>query len=165
VAANVNEYRQQFPSLVVGDVEPIPSLTSRNGWQETYRTWMTEFKSAVGAPIAFLYFDIDWDNPNWRRGLADAMHLAKALQLPTGIIYNASPHAKGDREWLARAFQHIGEIEAGLGIVPDRAIFQSWVRFPKHGIGDQSSPGEDSLVEQYQQWRSHRSPAGPTNGE
>jgi len=37
----------------------------------------------------------------------------------------------------------------GLGIVPDKTLFESWAFFSERSIGDESGPGEDYLVMQY----------------
>lgn len=160
VASNVSVYLKAFPNIVIGDIEPLPTLTSQEGWQADYREWMEEFRASTGTPLAFLQLDIDWDWPRrkWQLGLYAAVRLLHRVNLPLGIIYNARPDAKNDIDWLAQAARHIGEIEGSIGIVPDQAIFGSWARFPTHGISDLSGPGQDYLLERYYQ----RHPGLPT---
>ncbi len=38
-----------------------------------------------------------------------------------------------------------------MGIVPDKALFESWAFFPKRSVTDKNGPGEDYLVKQYLQ--------------
>jgi hypothetical protein len=149
VAANVREYVRLFPQLIVGDIEPIPDLTAQPDWVEVYRLWMTAFQAHNGRPLAFLRLDIDWDRNGWQEGIRAAAQFSRKANLPLGIIYNASPHAVDDSEWLARASHHMAEVEGKLGIIPQQAVFESWVRFPTRGIGDAAVPGYDSLVSTY----------------
>ena len=141
VAANVREYVRLFPRLKVGDIEPIPDLTAQPDWADIYRLWMTAFQAENGRPLAFLRLDIDWDRSGWQGGVRAAAQFSRKMNLPIGIIYNASPRAAGDGEWLNSASQHIREVEGRLAIIPQQAVFQSWVRFPTRGIGDAAVPG------------------------
>ncbi len=156
VAANIAEYRKAYPRISVGDVEPIPSLTSQPRWQIAYQSWMASYSSTTGQPLAFLHFDIDWGNPGWQAGLKAAVQFARLAHLPFGVIYNASPGAKSDADWLNQASRHMSEVEKTLGIIPNHAIFQSWIRFPTHAISDAAGPGMDYLLEQYNKWLSQR---------
>jgi hypothetical protein len=151
VAANIAEYKRQFSGLVVGDIEPVPALTTQKNWQGVYRHWIAEFRAAVGEGLGFLHIDIDWNAANWQGGVTEAMGFARQMTLPSGIIYNGSSRAKDTREWLESAYQYIKEIEDRLHSVPDHTVFQSWVRFPTRGIGNDSEPGQDSLLERYNQ--------------
>jgi hypothetical protein len=40
VAANWREYQKVFPNVIIGDIEPFPSITAQPSWQSDYRTWM-----------------------------------------------------------------------------------------------------------------------------
>jgi len=152
-AAIMREYKKVFPDVVIGDIEPIPSLTKQPGWQNAYREWMQAFQKAAGRPIAFVNLDVNWpeDGGRWRQSLKDAASFARASHVPVGIIYNAAipGGAKSDRQWLDRAVQNFTEIEGRMSITPEKAVFESWAWFPKRSITDQSGPGEDYLVEKY----------------
>ncbi len=152
-AALMREYQKVFPNVIFGDTEPLPSLMKQPGWQDSYREWMQAFREAVGQPIAFLDVDINWpqDNGNWRPSLENVARFTRTNHLPFGIIYNASfpAGAKSDQQWLDRATDNFTQIEEKMGIVPDKALFESWAYFPKRSITDQSGLGEDYLLEKY----------------
>jgi hypothetical protein len=149
----MREYKTVFPNVMIGDTEPIPSLTKRQGWQNAYRDWMQAFQKAAGQPIAFLNMDINWPEDNWRwqQYVEETASFARARHVQAGIIYNASipGGAKSDKQWLDSAVQHIAEIEGRMGIAPDKALFESWAWFPKRSVTDPSGLGEDYLVEKY----------------
>jgi hypothetical protein len=67
-----------------------------------------------------------------------------------GIIYNAdAPAAMTNDEYLEAVHQHFAQIERDAHIVPDIAVFASWVRFPQRAISDGSGLGQDYLVKEY----------------
>src|SRR6185437_10416725 len=43
VAGIIEVYRRGFPDLVVGDIEPIPSLTGQPSYPATYASWLAAF--------------------------------------------------------------------------------------------------------------------------
>jgi hypothetical protein len=59
-------------------------------------------------------------------------------------------------DYLAAARQHFVQIEQRMGIVPDVAVFASWVRFPRRAISDASGRGQDYLPKEYVQFRNAR---------
>ena len=81
---------------------------------------------------------------------------ARARHLRLGVIYNANmtPQVTSDQAWIARAEQNVGQIEDGLRIVPDQAIFHSWNKYPRRSITNAAGLGEDRLVEFYLERRS-----------
>ena len=154
-AAVMKEYQKVFPNVQFGDTEPFPALTKQPNWQSEYREWMRAFNEELGKPIAFLNIDINWpeDNWTWQPGLKQAAAFAHAQHLPFGIIYNAAfpAGAQSDQQWISRASQNFTEIETKLGIVPEKALFESWAFFPKRSITDATGLGEDDLVKRYLQ--------------
>lgn len=156
-AAVMREYQKVFPNVMIGDTEPFPVLTQQPNWQRDYREWMQAFDKAFGKPIAFLNMDIDWprDNGHWQQSLKQAGDFAHANHLALGIVYNTAVPggAKSDERWLKSAADNFTEIEKGLGIAPDKALFESWAPYPKRSISDTNGPGEDDLVKRYLQMR------------
>jgi len=150
-AAIMQEYQAAFPEVVIGDIEPIPALTARPDWRAEYRSWMAAFHAKTGKPIAFLQIDINWRQPNWPQSLREVTAFARAENLPFGIIYNgdAGPQVTSDAAWIRSGEQHVDQIEGGLGVVPDQAVFHSWGRFPGRSFTNGAGPGEDQLVEFY----------------
>jgi hypothetical protein len=52
-------------------------------------------------------------------------------------------------DWLNGAKRNFTYIERTLGIVPNWAIFSSWVKFPGRAVSVKDGLGEDYLVKQY----------------
>lgn len=159
-AAIMLEYKRLFPNVVIGDIEPVPALTTQTDWPNEYSEWLREFSAAVGQPIKFLQIDINWGqaNASWQQSLPQAIRFAHTARLPVGIIYNSNMAAGmiSDQQWLDSALQNIRRIEGQMRIVPDQAIFHSWSKFPRRSITDANGPGEDYLVKRYLQLRNER---------
>ena len=151
-AAVMREYKNQFPGVIIGDIEPFPALTQQPGWQNDYKAWMGAFQSVMGQPIAFLHVDINWAKPGWQASVQQASNFAHASQLQLGIIYNGNVHgdpAPTSQKWIDSAAQHYNIIEKPLGVVPDQVIFHSWEKYPTRVLSDPDEPGLDTLVMQY----------------
>lgn len=152
-AAIMREYQKVFPNVVIADTEPFPVLTQQPNWQADYGEWMRAFRKASGRPIAVLNMDIDWprDNGHWQQSLQQAANLARADHVGLGIVYNTAipGGAKSDAQWLTSAAANFTRIEKGLGIVPDKALFESWTRYPRRSITDANGLGEDDLLKRY----------------
>ena len=152
-AAVMKEYQKVFPDVVIGDTEPLPALTKQPNWRTEYKEWLDAFNQVYGKPIGFLNLDINWpeDNWHWQQSLQQVVQFAHDNHLRIGIIYNTSipGGAKSDEQWLKSAVDNFTQVENQLGIVPDKALFESWAYFPKRSITDANGPGEDYLVEQY----------------
>jgi hypothetical protein len=153
VAANLREYQKYFPDVIVGDIEPFPSITSQATWQGDYKTWTQAFQHAVGKPISFLYVDINWGQSQWPQSLTTIAGFAHDANLPLGIIYNAAPPTSTmtNEAWLQDVGRNFTHIEKSMHIVPDWAMFTSWAKYPGHAVTDQYGLGEDYAVKQYLQ--------------
>jgi hypothetical protein len=153
VSVNLREYLKVYPNATIVDAEPFPGVSNHAGWQDDYKSWMAAFHAAVGRPIGGLNIDINWP-PQWQQTLDSVVTFARGQRLPIGIFYWAeSKGAPGadvtNEQWLSSAEQNFTQIEKVMGIIPDRAIFASWSKFPRHSISDGNGPGEDYLVERY----------------
>ncbi len=151
VAANLREYQRLFPGVVIGEIEPFPSITDQPAWRDDYQHWRQAFRQATGQALAYLYVDINWGQPAWQRSLAEVSGFTHGAGLPLGIIYNAAPSRSGSSEqaWLDAAVANAAHIERDLHVRPDWAMFTSWDRYPGHAVSDASGPGEDYVLTQY----------------
>ena len=116
-----------FPGIRFGDEEAIGPNADRIAELEK---WPEIYRKATGTSLAFIHCDLNWSEHSMR----NLIPLARALQeqhVPLGIIYNGGT-ADTDEGWAAGAESHFTEIETDLGIIPDDAIFQSWVILPSH---------------------------------
>jgi hypothetical protein len=153
VAANVREYQKVFPHVIVGEMEPFPSITDQPHWQDDYRAWQHAFHVETGQPLAYTFVDINWGIQRWPASLEAFQSFSHTFGTSFGIIYNAAPPRSTDtnQQWLDAAQRNFAHIERTLGVVPNWAMFTSWDKFPGHAITDSSGPGEDYLVKEYLQ--------------
>jgi hypothetical protein len=47
-------YPQEFPGIVIGEVEPTSYIDGEPGWQVDLQEWAAEFRAAMETPIAFI---------------------------------------------------------------------------------------------------------------
>jgi hypothetical protein len=150
VAANLAAYQKLFPGITIVDGEPIPSLTDQPQWQSDLGQWLAAFQRHVGQPLASMTLDIDWPRPNWPKSLQTTVAFLRSQHVRVGIIYNAfAPPTMTNEGYLEAARQNFVQIERSMHIVPEMAVFASWVRFPRRAISDQSGLGQDYLVKEY----------------
>src|SRR5215471_17301279 len=142
VAANakqsVDTLRTEFPDLVVGDIEVIPADaavvpggTLDTSWLEGYQRWIDAWQRVTGEPLAFFDFDVALDG-DWRGSVEALRRALKIRSVPFGLIYVGEGNS--DAEWVASAAQFASDYENKGGTVPDRRIFQSWIRYPTHAL-------------------------------
>ncbi len=151
VAENLNEYLKVFPNAIIGDGEPFPAITNQPTWKDDYRHWIAAFHAKTGKPLAFTDVDINWGQTNWPESLRAFVSFARDVNMPVGVIYNAAPPTKTstNEDWLNEAQRNFTYIERTLGVVPNWAVFSSWVKYPGRIISVEDGLGEDYLVAQY----------------
>ena len=136
VAANakqsVDALRSVFPDLVVGDIEVVPAVgVADTSWLDGYQRWVDAWQRVTGEPLAFFDFDVPIDG-DWRGGVEAMRRALKIRGVPFGQIYVGDGNS--DAEWVASAAQFASDYENKGGTVPDRRIFQSWIRYPTHAL-------------------------------
>ena len=135
VAANakqsVDALRTVFPNLVVGDIEVVPGGTDDTSWLEGYQRWVDAWQRVTGEPLAFFDFDVAID-ADWRGAVESMRRALKIRGVPFGLIYVGEGNS--DVDWVASAAQFASDYENKGGTVPDRRIFQSWIRYPTHAL-------------------------------
>jgi hypothetical protein len=149
LAQSVATAKRIFPGVQIGDEETVSSnlqnLAELEQWPEIYR-------QAVGQPLAFLHIDTAWS----AHAMQNLVPLAKAVQaakVPLGIIYNGGS-ATSDESWARESIAHAAEIETDLGVVPQDAIFQTWVQLPTHLLPETRFGTLTNLAYRYLQPRS-----------
>jgi hypothetical protein len=139
--------RRIFPHLAVGTVDVVDQ--SRQ-WVDDLLAWADTYKRVTGEPLAFFHTDVSWSEP----AIKNLVPLEKGLRerhIPFGVIYNADAETVSDQMFLDSARRHISEIEVALGIHPDSAIFQSWVKWPTRMLPETQRGTYTNLVFQYLQ--------------
>jgi hypothetical protein len=140
--------RQHYPDVLVGDVEPYPSLTLAElfAWIDALQTRLKELNVRG---LDFFRVDVDWvhfiygDKGNWRevRKLEEA---CRARKLPFSLIYWAAdyPHLErlgrgGDAAWYISTLRQ-GQDYALVGGRPDEYVIESWVNGPAHAVPEKT---------------------------
>jgi len=131
-ATKIAAMHDKFPSVQVGDVEPIGiDAPSDDVWARDLVEWAEAYKQVVGVPLAFMQTDLLWPRPNWQSQFRSAVEILHDVHVPLGVIYNASRRETSDIAWVSAAREHIRVIESMLSGHPDQAIFMTWTDRPR----------------------------------
>ncbi len=144
VARFVREVHAAFPSVVVGDIEPLAGPATADAYEE----WMDAFRAATGHPLPFFHLDLDWGRTAWPADTLRLQAYARAHGSRFGIIYNGTAEGT-DAAWLGAAWDHVLTHELdGVG-PPDDAIFQSWTDHPDRVLPETSPTSFTGLIASY----------------
>jgi len=116
--------RHYFPDAKIGTIEVVDASPERT---RNVMDFITAYQQAVGTPLAFLHVDMAWSSAALNN-LSTIAQRAKHDSIPTGVIYNGPPGS--DAAWTTGAQHHVDQVETGLGLKPDAAIFQTWSQHP-----------------------------------
>lgn len=162
VAVIIRIYTAAFPSVIVGDIEPFPALSSVPNWAADYAEWVTAFREETGTPLSFLHMDFNWGDPrlNLREDsnssdpkaiaalAATVASVARGNGLQVGMIYNGNDAAATSVLWMQQARVHIEYVESS-GIHPEQVTFESWATQPTHALPETDPSALSSLVLYY----------------
>jgi hypothetical protein len=159
VAESIRVVRQYSPNAQIGEAEVVDESRP---WIDELASWADAYRQATGRSLAFIDADLDWK----KASIDNLVPLSRALKargIPLGIIYDAAANGqegwfdpknvqKSDVGWVQNAVKHYTEVESGLGIHPDHAVFATWVRYPTRMLPE-SQPGTfTNLVFRYLQY-------------
>jgi hypothetical protein len=144
VAANVAAMRRVFPTLKVGDIEPI-GVPPAVPWTADLSAWLTAYRAVAGANFDFLQADMQWGG-DWQAQGKVAASLAGSAHIPFGVIINSGHVDQTDRDWTAHAEERLAEVRSVLGRLPDQVIFQSWTVHPTRYLPDSDPATLTGLV-------------------
>lgn len=148
VARYVREVKAVYPSVSIGDIEPLAGTATA----EQYQAWMAAVRSATGAPLPFFHLDLDWGRGDWAASALRLQSYARGHGVRFGIIYN-SALASSDAEWLAAAQSHILAYELDGAGPPDDAVFQSWTDHPDRVLPESGPDTFTHLIADYTRQR------------
>jgi hypothetical protein len=154
IAPSLAVYTREFPGVIIGDIEPSNALARQPNWKEDLTSWATEYRAAVGRPLAFIQLDAAWAEPGATESIRTAYSYAKdmarrGLLGKIGIIYNGNGKDPSDSAWVQSARDHVFLMERNYGLHPDQAIFQSWDAHPAHALPETSPDTLTSLIDFY----------------
>jgi hypothetical protein len=164
VVPTLSAYIQEFPDIIVGEVEPT-RFPAYDNWQADILTWINGFKTTMGRPLAFMQLDIPWTDDNqlvpgasrpsmepgdaltFYRYVRELMH--HGLVGKIGIINDGTPKDTTDAAWTEDARDHVRLLEEKYGLRPDQDIFQSWMPHPAHALPEWQSDTLTGLIVWY----------------
>lgn len=160
VAGFVGAMRADWPALVVGDTEPMPSPVNADG----LAGWLDAYRRSAGESFAFLHLDVDWSRSGWPALAIAVQRDGAARHVPIGLIYNGG-NAASDAAWVAVAGRRILDYEVDAGARPDHVLFQSWMDKPDRVLPETAPTTFTALIDRYFDDRSAlaQAPGGRTN--
>jgi hypothetical protein len=144
---SLNVLKNNFPGLIIGDIEPVPANGLAADWVQRYAAWMDAFQAATGSKLAFFHCDTGY-LPTWITDVTNLRVETSKRGIPLGIIYNGLGNDTSDAQWLGRAQQHYLDFELSEG-QPDQAIFQSWTGYPVTHLPETTPYTFTWLLDQY----------------
>ncbi len=143
-AEKIKQVRSIFPSIEVGESEPILDVT-RNGVGDL-KSWLDAFQMATGRPLSFLRLDMNW-NADWRKRVTAVSELLARGGVRLQIIYNGSGSDNSDEQWTSHALANARAFESV--VKPDSVAIQTLDTFPKHVLPETDPRTLTGLVNQY----------------
>lgn len=145
VAGNVGAIKRIFPKVRVGDIEPSGADAD---WVDEVTQWMVAYQLASGEPLEFIHLDVNWMN-RWEENVSHLATLIRTRGTHFGVIYNGNPNDESGMVWNQHAEERFNRIEGRLGIHPDDAVLQTWMRYPNHLLPEDQEGTLTNLVLQY----------------
>lgn len=137
------EVKAALPSVVVGATE-CDCAGSAN-----VEAFLESYRKASSAYPAFLHWDVDWAKADWPQRALTMETYAKARGVTFGMIYFGNETDGSDAAWVRSAEDHMVTYETQAGGAPDRAIFQSWHRYPQYAMPETDATKMTYLVNRY----------------
>jgi hypothetical protein len=156
VADFVRGVHAVYPSIVIGDIEPWPYVST-----EMLARWLDAYEAAAESPLPFLHLDLDWQaiGADWPVRARAVGQDARSHGTRLGLIYNGG-HETSDAAWLAAAEDHMTAFEIDGGGPPDDVIFQSWYEKPDHTLPEAGPSTFTHLIADYVRTRTTLTVAG-----
>ena len=138
LAANVAKFRAIYPSVEVGDIEPVGDYPDVPNLLTDLVAFTKAYEQASGERLGFFHADVTW-NGSWKSPVTDLARRLRSEQVPFGVIVNGTDLAPSDEVWTKEALSHLETLEHGNAYRPDTLVFQSWVDHP-HRVLPESDP-------------------------
>lgn len=127
-AQHLAELRSIFPSVRVGDTEPVLEAPTDAQWPDRISQWTQAFQAAYGQKLEFFHADVVWSS-SWQGALQAVSKAIRAQGIAFGVIYNSDRRDKNNIEAMEQMLGRSAAVEATIPM-PDQVVFQSWQRYP-----------------------------------
>jgi hypothetical protein len=146
-ASNIGQFRDIFPNIEIGDIEPVNSIKDGD-WLEEIRHWIETYRKETGTPLAFFHDDMVWREPIATRTRM-LTSLLDSHGIKFGVIFNSRGDVSSDEDWFNSAKNNISEYRANSLKDPDQIIIQSWKPYPSHVLPESNALALTHLVNYY----------------
>jgi hypothetical protein len=149
IAAKVNNVRKVFPSVLVGETEPVSAVMQSdptNMDRPNLASWFDAFKAATGQSLSFFRLDMDW-SANWQPWILPLAKLLGEKGIPFQVIYNGLSNDSSAAAWANHAIANAATFEAIA--VPDVAMFQSWNTYPTYDLPETDPTAFTGVIKTY----------------
>jgi hypothetical protein len=154
IAVNVRALRGIFPAIRIGDIEPVANPGAPPDWIDEILQFAAAYRAASGSPLDFVHADVSWGG-GWSTALPMLARRLHADGVRFGIIYNGDEQDDQDIAWTTHAEQRFTEVEGELGLEPDTAVLQTWMRYPQRMLPESTAGTMTNLVIRYSRPISH----------
>lgn len=138
--------RKYFPNAKIGSDEVVDASRP---WVQELVQWTDTFKAVTGEPLAYIHTDLNWKEGSVRNLLPLAAAL-KQRHVALGIIYDAdSANNNSDENWSRNTISHFAEVEKEIGVRPDHAVIETWVKTPTRMLPENQPGTFTNVVLQY----------------
>jgi hypothetical protein len=138
--------RKYFPNARFGADEVVDASRP---WVQELVEWVDTFKAVTGEPLAYIHTDLDWKEGSVRN-LVPLVAALKQRHVALGIIYDAdSANNNNDENWSGNTISHFAKAESGLGVHPDHAVIETWVKTPTRMLPENQPGTFTNVVLQY----------------
>ncbi len=130
-------FRQYFPAIIIGDIEPFSQMPSSTSWASDYGQFADAFKAANnGAPLGFAHDDAAVESTAWQQRIGGLQSLLAQRKIAYGLIRNGN--GSSDATWVQSALDRINIYNSLNLPAPAHNIFQSWDPYPTHDLSETS---------------------------
>ncbi len=154
IAVNVRALRGIFPAIRIGDIEPVANAGAPPDWIAEILQFAAAYRAASGSPLDFVHADVNW-NGDWSTALPMLARQLQAEGVRFGIIYDGDEQDDRDIAWTTHAEQRFTKVEGELGLEPDTAVLQTWMRHPQRMLPESTAGTMTNLVIRYSRPISH----------
>jgi len=138
--------RKYFPNAQIGSDEV---LDASGAWVQELAKWAETYKAVTGEPLAYIHTDLNW-TPGAVRNLVPLAAALKQRHVPLGVIYDAdASNNNSDENWSRNTISHFAEVESKLGLHPDHAVIETWVKRPSRMLPEDMPGAFTNAVFQY----------------
>ena len=129
-AKRIDVFRQYFPNIQVGDIEPINAKAGGPQSIEAFAQFEQLLRQRTGTAPAFVHADIGWTIAGWQGLMQTLAARTRAQGVPLGVICDGDANAGGNEAWVRQAIARCQSVAADPSMAPNVFVAQSWEPLP-----------------------------------